>query len=45
MVTSIINRKGVSHKGNRNGTSKREITQFSRVAEYLYFVMWSYVKI
>lgn len=40
MVTSIINRKGVSHKGNRNGTSKKEITQFSRVAEYLYFVMF-----
>jgi Adenine specific DNA methylase Mod len=40
MVTSIINRKGVSHKGNRSGTSKKEITQFSRVAEYLYFVMF-----
>lgn len=40
MVTSVINRKGVSHKGNRNGTSKKEITQFSRVAEYLYFVMF-----
>ena len=40
MVTSIINRKGVSHKGNRSDTSKKEITQFSRVAEYLYFVMF-----
>lgn len=39
MVTSIINRKGVSRKGNRTGTSKKEITQFSRVAEYLFFVM------
>ena len=40
MVTSIINRKGVSHKGNRGVTTKKEITQFSRVAEYLYFVMF-----
>lgn len=39
MVTSIINRKGVSHKGNRGETTKKEITQFSRVAEYLFFVM------
>lgn len=40
MVTSIINRKGVSRKGNRSSTDKKEITQFSRVAEYLYFVMF-----
>lgn len=39
MVTSVINRKGVSRKGNRSETEKKEITQFSRVAEYLYFVM------
>ena len=39
MITSVINRKGVSHKGNRSVTSKKEITQFSRVAEYLFFVM------
>lgn len=39
MVTSVINRKGVSRKGNRSETQKKEITQFSRVAEYLYFVM------
>lgn len=39
MVTSIINRKGVSHKGNRSVTIKKEITQFSRVEEYLFFVM------
>ena len=39
MITSIINRKGVSHKGNRANTEKKEITQFSRVAEYLFYVM------
>ena len=39
MVTSVINRKGVSHKGNRGISSKKEITMFSRVAEYLFFVM------
>lgn len=39
MVTSVINRKGVSRKGNRSETSKKEITQFSRVAEYIFFVM------
>ncbi len=39
MITSIINRKGVSRKGNRTDSNKKEITQFSRVAEYLYFVM------
>ena len=39
MITSNINRKGVSRKGNRADSNKKEITQFSRVAEYLYFVM------
>lgn len=29
MVTSVINRKGVSRKGNRSETEKKEITQFS----------------
>ena len=39
MVDSIINRKGVSHRGMRAGTEKEELTQFSRVSEYLFFVM------
>lgn len=39
MVDSIINRKGVSHRGKRAGTDKEELTQFSRVSEYLFFVM------
>lgn len=39
MVDSIINRKGVSRRGKRADTEKEEITQFSRVSEYLFFVM------
>lgn len=39
MVTSIINRKGVSRKGNKSEATDKEITQFSRVAEFIYFVM------
>ena len=39
MVDSIINRKGVSHCGKRAGTEKEELTQFSRVSEYLFFIM------
>ena len=40
MVDSVINRKGVSHKGKK-GTNidREEIVQFSRVSEYIYFVM------
>ncbi len=39
MIDSIINRKGVSRRGKRADTEKEEITQFSRVSEYLFFVM------
>ena len=40
MVDSIINRKGVSHKGTQKSDNGRlEITQFSRVSEYIFFVM------
>lgn len=39
MVDSVINRKGVSRRGKRAETEKEEITQFSRVSEYLFFVM------
>ncbi len=40
MVDSIINRKGVSHKGTQKSDDGRlEITQFSRVSEYIFFVM------
>lgn len=39
MVTSVINRKGVSHKGKRGDTSREQKVQFSRVAEYIFFVM------
>ena len=40
MVSSVINRKGVSHKGTQKAESNStEITQFSRVSEYIYFVM------
>lgn len=40
MVDSIINRKGVSHKGTQKSDDERlEITQFSRVSEYIFFVM------
>ena len=39
MVDSIINRKGVSHCGKRAGTEKEELTQFSRVPAYLFFIM------
>lgn len=38
MVDSIINRKGVSHKGMGSSDNKR--TLFSRVSEYIYFVMF-----
>ncbi len=40
MVDSIINRKGVSRKGMQDGKSGEEVTQFSRVSEYIYFVMF-----
>lgn len=39
MVTSIINRKGVSHKGKRGESNREQKVQFSRVAEYIFFVM------
>ena len=39
MVDSVINRKGVSHKGKKGDSERAEITQFSRVSEYLFFVM------
>ena len=39
MVTSVINRKGVSHKGKRGESNREQKVQFSRVAEYLFFVM------
>ncbi len=39
MVDSVINRKGVSHKGKKGESEREEITQFSRVSEYLFFVM------
>lgn len=39
MVDSVINRKGVSHKGKKGDTEREEITQFSRVSEYIFFVM------
>ena len=39
MVTSVINRKGVSHKGKKGETNREQKVQFSRVAEYIYFVM------
>lgn len=40
MVDSIINRKGVSHKGKKGDTQQQEITQFSRVSEYIFFIMF-----
>ena len=39
MIDSIINRKGVSRKGKKGDSQKEEITQFSRVSEYIFFVM------
>lgn len=39
MVTSIINRKGVSHKGKRGETNREQKVQFSRVSEFIFFVM------
>ncbi len=40
MVDSVINRKGVSRKGKKGDSDREEITQFSRVSEYIYFVMF-----
>ncbi|HWR07556.1 site-specific DNA-methyltransferase [Sporomusa sp.] len=40
MVDSIINRKGVSHKGKKGGMQREEIIQFSRVSEYIFFIMF-----
>lgn len=43
MVDSVINRKGVSHKGTQKNDEENEeneeITQFSRVSEFIFFVM------
>ena len=39
MVDSIINRKGVSHKGKQGTSGKEQKVQFSRVSEFIYFVM------
>ena len=40
MVDSIINRKGVSHKGKRGNSKREQKVQFSRVSEFIYFVMF-----
>lgn len=40
MVDSIINRKGVSRKGMQDAGTGMEVTQFSRVSEFIFFVMF-----
>lgn len=40
IVDTIINRKGVSRKGMQDAGTGEEVTQFSRVSEYIYFVMF-----
>ena len=41
MVDSVINRKGVSHKGKKGDNLLREDrVQFSRVSEFVYFIMF-----
>ncbi len=45
MIDSIINRKGVSRKGMQDGSTGEEVTQFSRVSEYIYFVMFGKISV